>query len=105
MKSNQKNLGTIKSSNLCVAPETKILTDKGFLEIQSLKDNIVNVWNGKEFSEIEVKQTNDNSALITINFSDGSELTCTKYHKFYIQKDYCKINEKKILSTVNMLKL
>jgi ribonucleotide reductase alpha subunit len=94
MKSNQKNLGTIKSSNLCVAPETKILTDKGFLEIQSLKNNIVNVWNGKEFSEIEVKQTNDNSALITINFSDGSELTCTKYHKFYIQKDYCKINEK-----------
>jgi ribonucleotide reductase alpha subunit len=94
IKSNQKNLGTIKSSNLCVAPETKILTDKGFLEIQSLKNNIVNVWNGKEFSEIEVKQTNDNSALITINFSDGSELTCTKYHKFYIQKDYCKINEK-----------
>jgi ribonucleoside-diphosphate reductase alpha chain len=27
-KSNQKNIGTIKSSNLCVAPETKILTDK-----------------------------------------------------------------------------
>ena len=26
-KSNQKNLGTIKSSNLCVAPETYILTD------------------------------------------------------------------------------
>ena len=94
MKSNQKNLGTIKSSNLCVAPETKILTDKGFLEIQSLKDNIVNVWNGKEFSEVEVKQTNNNSELITIKFSDGSELTCTKYHKFYIQKDYCKINEK-----------
>ena len=94
MKSNQKNLGTIKSSNLCVAPETKILTDKGFLEIQSLKNNIVNVWNGKEFSEVEVKQTNVNSELITINFSDGSTLTCTKYHKFYIQKDYCKINEK-----------
>ena len=94
MKSNQKNLGTIKSSNLCVAPETKILTDKGFIEIQLLKNNLVNVWNGKEFSEVEVKQTNNNSELITINFSDGSELTCTKYHKFYIQKDYCKINEK-----------
>jgi len=32
-KSNQKNLGTIKNSNLCVAPETKILTDKGYIEI------------------------------------------------------------------------
>ena len=50
-KSNQKNLGTIKSSNLCVAPETLILTDKGHIEIQTLKNKTVNVWNGKEFSE------------------------------------------------------
>ena len=35
-KSNQSNLGTIKSSNLCVAPETLILTDKGHVEISSL---------------------------------------------------------------------
>jgi len=32
-KSNQKNLGVIKSSNLCVAPETKILTENGHVEI------------------------------------------------------------------------
>ena len=84
-KSNQKNLGTIKSSNLCVSPSTLVLTDKGHLEIQTLKDKTVNVWNGKEFSETIVKQTSDNSELLTISFSDGSELTCTKYHKFYIQ--------------------
>ena len=35
-KSNQKNLGTIKSSNLCVAPETKIFTDKGYKTISKL---------------------------------------------------------------------
>ena len=93
-KSNQKNLGTIKSSNLCVAPETLILTDKGHLEIQDLKDKSVNVWNGKEFSEVVVKQTSDESDLITVNFSDGSELTCTKYHKFYIQDKYPTFNMK-----------
>ena len=87
-KSNQKNLGTIKSSNLCVAPETLILTDKGHIEIQTLKNKNTRVWNGKEFSEVVVKQTNNNSELITIEFSDGSELTCTKYHKFYIQTKY-----------------
>ena len=87
-KSNQKNLGTIKSSNLCVAPETKILTDKGHIEIQTLKNKTVNVWNGKEFSETTVKQTSDDSELITVDFSDGSKLTCTKYHKFYIQTKY-----------------
>ena len=94
-KSNQKNLGTIKSSNLCVAPETLILTDKGHLEIQNLKDKSVNVWNGKEFSEVTVKQTSDSSQLITVNLSDGSELTCTKYHKFYIQDKYTPFNMKK----------
>ena len=87
-KSNQQNLGTIKSSNLCVAPETVILTDKGHQEIQYLKNQKVNVWNGKEFNEVEVKQTNLLSELISVSFSDGSELTCTKYHKFYIQNGY-----------------
>ena len=33
-KSNQQNLGVIKSSNLCVAPETQILTDQGYFEIK-----------------------------------------------------------------------
>ena len=87
-KSNQKNLGTIKSSNLCVAPETLVLTENGHEEIQYLKDKKINVWNGKEFSEVTIKQTSDESELITVNLSDGSELTCTKYHKFYIQNKY-----------------
>ena len=35
-KSNQKNLGTIKSSNLCVAPETMVLTSLGEFPIRDL---------------------------------------------------------------------
>lgn len=84
-KSNHKNIGVIKSSNLCVAPETKILTDKGHIEIQTLENTKVNVWNGVEFSEVEVKRTNDDAELVTVVCTDGSELICTKYHKFYIQ--------------------
>ena len=87
-KTNQKNIGTIKSSNLCVAPETLILTDKGHIEIKSLENKKVNVWNGLEFSEVIVKKTSDESELIDVNLSDGSKLTCTKYHKFYIQKKF-----------------
>jgi ribonucleoside-diphosphate reductase alpha chain len=92
-KSNQKNLGTIKSSNLCVAPETKILTDQGHVEIQTLKNKKIKVWNGTEYSEVIVKQTSEQSELITVSFSDGSELTCTKYHKFYIQDKYTPKNK------------
>jgi ribonucleoside-diphosphate reductase alpha chain len=84
-KSNQSNLGTIKSSNLCVAPETLILTDKGHIEISSLENQKVNVWNGEEYSEVEVKKTGENQKLIEVHADDGSILTCTPYHKFYIQ--------------------
>ena len=43
-------------------------------------------------TKVEIKQTSDSSELITIAFSDGAELTCTKYHKFYIQDGF--INSK-----------
>jgi ribonucleotide reductase alpha subunit len=83
-KSNQKNLGTIKSSNLCVAPETLVLTDKGHVEIQILQDQTVNVWNGEEFSEVVVKQTGKDQELITVYFDNGKTIDCTFYHKFYV---------------------
>ena len=84
-KSNQQNLGVIKSSNLCVAPETLILTDKGYFEINSLENKLVNVWNGEEFSATTIHKTGIANELITIETSDGCTLDCTPYHKFYIQ--------------------
>jgi len=83
-KSNQQNLGTIKSSNLCVAPETQILTDNGHVEIRSVVGQEVNVWNGQEFSGVTVFKTGENQELIDVYTSDGCKLTCTKYHKFFI---------------------
>ena len=85
-KSNQQNVGTIKSSNLCVAPETLILTDQGHVEIQSVQGKRVNVWNGEQFSEVTVRKTGENQELIDVYTSDGCHLSCTKYHKFYNTK-------------------
>jgi ribonucleoside-diphosphate reductase alpha chain len=87
-KSNQQNVGVIKSSNLCVAPETVILTDKGHIQIKDALNTKVNVWNGTQFSEVEVKQTGKNQKLITVCLSNGAELTCTPYHKFIIRENY-----------------
>ena len=89
-KSNQKNIGIIRSSNLCVAPETKILTKEGYQVISELKDKECEVWNGKEWSEVEVKQTGKNQELCKVIFDDFTELECTPYHKFYIQESYHK---------------
>ena len=87
-KSNQKNLGTIKSSNLCVAPETLVLTDKGHIPIGTLENQEVNVWNGEEWSNVTVKKTGENQELIEVHTDDGMSISCTKYHKFYIQNSY-----------------
>jgi ribonucleotide reductase alpha subunit len=93
-KSNHKNIGIIKNSNLCVAPETPILTDRGYFRIDELCGSSVNVWNGKEFSEVDIVQTSPMSELIKICFSDGTTLECTPEHKFVIVDS--KNNERRI---------
>lgn len=84
-KSNQQNLGTIKSSNLCVAPDTMILTEDGYFPICSLHNKKVRVWNGSEFSETLVRHTGNNQKLIRVGFSNGMEIRCTPYHKFHLE--------------------
>lgn len=84
-KSNQKNIGTIRSSNLCVAPETRILTDKGWFPISSLENTKVKVWNGDQWSDTEVRKTGVDQKLISVTLSNGSKINCTEYHKFYIE--------------------
>jgi ribonucleotide reductase alpha subunit len=101
-KSNQKNLGTIKSSNLCVDPDTEILTDVGYFKIKDLKNQKVKVWNGEQFSETTVYQTGASIPLLEIHFDNGSVLKCTRHHKFYIN-DYFEPLEAKDLEVGMML--
>jgi len=90
-KSNQQNIGTIKSSNLCVAPETLVLTDKGHIEIKKMCGENVNVWNGTSFSNVTILKTGEGQNLLDVYTDDVSKLSCTPYHKFYIQEEENKI--------------
>lgn len=78
----------VKASNLCVAPETMILTDAGHIEISSLVGENVNIWNGSEWSEVEVVKTGENQELIKVNTDCGQTLECTPNHKFYVSQNY-----------------
>ena len=100
-KSNQKNIGVIKSSNLCVAPETMILTKNGYQKISDLAGQVVDVWNGEEWSAVTISRTSDKSRLVRVNFSDGTFLECTEYHKFHLQIGYGSKTE--IKPTTNLL--
>lgn len=83
----QSNIGIIRSSNLCVAPETMILTDKGYFPIDTLWGRHVNVWNGSEFSKVLVHKTGFDQEMVVVKFNNGSELCCTPYHKFYLDRN------------------
>lgn len=83
----------IYSSNLCVAPETPLLTDKGYFPISELEGQFVNVWNGKQWSNTQVVKTGINQKLITVSFSNGISIDCTPYHKFYIKDEEGKEKE------------
>ena len=92
-----KHDGFIYCGNLCVAPETEILTRNGYQVIAELEGKEVEVWNGEEWSKTTVVKTGENQKLVTVKTSSNQELTCTEYHKWYIQDGYSgdKIVEKR----------
>jgi ribonucleotide reductase alpha subunit len=86
-RSNQKNLGTLRGSNLCVAPETLVLTKNGNIPIVQLENQNVDVWNGEEWSPVIVRKTSDASELVRIETDTGTYLECTGYHKMILKDE------------------
>jgi len=86
-----KHNGIIRSSNLCVTGDTKILTKEfGDIEINKVVNQSLTVWNGKEWSEnVTITQTAIDYPnlykVIISNFEDGRavEIKATDYHKWY----------------------
>ena len=81
----------------CVSGDTRILTDTGYHNIESLVEQNVNVWNGKKFSPTTVKYTGD-SKLYRVELSNGMFLHCTPNHRWFINID----GEKTILETCEL---
>lgn len=100
-KSNQQHLGTIKSSNLCVAPETMIQIKVGpgqwkDYSMSYLENKEVTIWNGDQPSKVTVRKTGERQKLLKVvvskgGYADGQEaqkvLYCTEYHKFILPTD------------------
>jgi len=80
----------IYSSNLCVAPETLLMTKQGYQRIGDLDGQKVTVWNGSEWSRTAVVKTGTNQKLLKVITDSGHELNCTPYHKFYLFNGYGK---------------
>lgn len=115
-QSNQKNIGVIRSSNLCVSGDTYILTDKGQIPIKDLVNQKVNIWNGEDWSNVHIRKTGINKKLINVKLSNGVEIKCTPEHKFYIvggedneleivQANQLKLNDQLIKYNLPIVKL
>ncbi|MEK6878423.1 MAG: LAGLIDADG family homing endonuclease, partial [Nanoarchaeota archaeon] len=104
-KSNQKNIGNIKSSNLCVAPETMILTKNGYFPIIKLENKEVEVWIGEEWSRTTVRKTGTDQELIEVKLSNGTYIDCTPYHTFYIKsgEEYVKIEAQDLKEDMELI--
>lgn len=76
----------IETTNPCVTGDTQILTNKGYKPIETLVDENVTIWNGYQWSEVTPKVTGQNQDVYQVNFSDGSSVQCTNYHK-WVMKD------------------
>lgn len=67
----------------CVTGNTRILIDDGYREIKDLVDKTVRVWNGEEFSTVNVVSTGDQE-IYKVVLDNGMELDCTPGHKWLI---------------------
>lgn len=84
------DLAPVRQSNLCVAPETQILTKSGYQQISELEGQDVDVWNGEEWSSTKVLKTGSNQKLLKVETSAGQTIECTEYHKWYVVEGYGK---------------
>jgi len=99
-KSNQKNIGPIVCSNLCVTGDTKLLTSVGHIDICKLDGQRTTIWNGEEWvDDVPVRRTSaegDDRPVITVVTSHGLSIECTPEHEFVLVDGKTKIPAKEL---------
>lgn len=73
----------IVGTNPCVTGDTNLLTRYGYYPIEKLVDKEIDIWNGLQWSPVKPFSTGINE-IVKLEFTDGTVLECTPYHKFPI---------------------
>lgn len=95
-----EKVAPIHMSNLCVAGNTKVLTQEGEVVIGENVGKKFTVWNGYEWSEdVEFVQTGENTDLYRVTLEDGRYLDCTDYHKWLVGITE---EDKKLIRTIEL---
>lgn len=78
----------IDGTNACIKGDSEILTKTGYKQIKEFVNEEVEIWNGFEWSKVIPRITGYNQHMLKITLSDGRELICTDYHKWYLALGY-----------------
>ena len=109
---NDKEWGTnpcaeiaLRSNQFCVSGDTKLITKDGIVNIKDAVGTKIDIWNGKEWSEVEPYKTGDNDRLHRVWFNDGTYLDATDNHKFLVKNRFEKeFKEVETLDLINLVK-
>ncbi|NES06796.1 MAG: endonuclease, partial [Okeania sp. SIO2F4] len=97
------NCGEIIGSNFhCVSEDTLLITRDSIHKIKDIVGQKVEVWNGKNWSEVIPFKTGKDRKLYRVRFGDGSYLDVTEYHRFFVKdrfgKNYQEVQTKDLLN-------
>jgi hypothetical protein len=63
----------------------------------------IDIWNGKNWSQVEPLKTGSSRVLYRVRFGDGSYLDATEYHRFFVKdrfgKNYKEVQTKDLMDT------
>lgn len=86
-----KELGIVRSSNLCVTADTYILTQEyGNIPIGLLVDSGITeatCWNGEEWSLTKLAKTSEDAELMEVKLNNFTSIKATPEHKWYVVND------------------
>jgi ribonucleotide reductase, class II len=96
--------GEILGTNFhCVGGDTMLILRDKLAKIEDVAGQEVEIWNGEKWSKVTPFQTNTNQKLYRVQFSDGTYLDATEYHRFFVKdrfgKEYTEVLTKDLMDT------
>ena len=74
--------GQVYSANLCVSGDTRVLTRRGNLPIAGLEGELVEAWNGNEWSMVQFIRTNPSAKVFDVCLDNGETIRATGEHQW-----------------------
>ncbi|MBE9055115.1 ribonucleoside-triphosphate reductase, adenosylcobalamin-dependent [Sphaerospermopsis sp. LEGE 08334] len=100
------NCGEIIGANFhCVSGDTLLITKDGMHKIKDVVGCDIEIWNGKNWSQVQPFKTGSSRVLYRVRFADGTYLDATEYHRFFVKdrfgKNYKEVQTKDLMNTSN----